>query len=165
MAKKIVAVVIGIIGTVHHGNKISVVRINNCMSKSHRLTHHPVALPLDLDRIQQEVAICMAMKGELHILRVTVVNRDMDQLAQIVFVPVRRRARRSTRAERHCEGNLIPLQRRMRLPQQDLRVTSLQTLRAFSLADRSSSSYKSQEKPSQNGRSRNLRNSRWCFAS
>ena len=45
------------------------------------------------------------------------------------------------------------------------RVTSLQTLRAFSLADRSSSSYKSQEKPSQNGRSRNLRNSRWCFAS
>lgn len=61
---KIVAVVIGIIGTVHHGNKLSVVRINNCMSKSHRLTHHPVALPLDLDHIQQEVAICMAMKGE-----------------------------------------------------------------------------------------------------
>ena len=28
----------------------------------------------------------------------------------------RRRARRSARAERHCEGNLIPLQRRMRLP-------------------------------------------------
>lgn len=44
-----VAVVIGIIGTAHHGNKLSVVRINNCMSKSHRLTHHPVALPLDLD--------------------------------------------------------------------------------------------------------------------
>lgn len=61
---KIVAVVIGIIGTAHHGNKLSVVRINSCMSKSHRLTHHPVALPLDLDRIQQEVAICMAMKGE-----------------------------------------------------------------------------------------------------
>lgn len=61
---KIVAVVIGIIGTAHHGNKLSVVRINNCMSKSYRLTHHPVALPLDLDRIQQEVAICMAMKGE-----------------------------------------------------------------------------------------------------
>lgn len=59
-----VAVVIGIIGTAHHGNKLSVVRISNCMSKSHRLTHHPVALPLDLDRIQQEVAICMAMKGE-----------------------------------------------------------------------------------------------------
>lgn len=58
----------------------------------------------------------MAMKGELHILRATVVDRDIDQLAQIVFVTVRRRARRSARAERHCEGNLIPLQRRMRLP-------------------------------------------------
>ena len=57
---KIVAVVIGIIGTAHHGNKISVVRINNCMSKSLRLTHHPVALPLDLDRIQQEVAKALA---------------------------------------------------------------------------------------------------------
>ena len=45
------------------------------------------------------------------------------------------------------------------------RAISLQTLRASAPADRSSSSCKSREMLSQNGRSRNLRNSRWCSAS
>ena len=53
----IVSVVVGSVRIAHHSNELAALDIDHGMTKRHGLAHHPVSVALNLNGIEQQIAI------------------------------------------------------------------------------------------------------------